>query len=91
MRTLPMSNTCCRHFIFSVASAMLSDAENRVLDFLSGNPETFFNRKEIARKAVKRREYEEDPNWSQAALPALVERDLIEQNDSGHYRFKKQY
>ena len=48
----------------------------------------FLARREIARKALKRALFEENPHWADAPLVSLVDQDLIEQNDSGHYRVK---
>ena len=45
-----------------------------VLNFLKENPESLFARKEMARKAVKRTVYEENPHWADQALAALVTR-----------------
>lgn len=59
-----------------------------ILEFLRANPETFFNRKEIARKAVHKSEYEENPHWATASLAGLVNEGHVEMNDSGHYRIK---
>jgi hypothetical protein len=67
----------------------MNEDETIVLRFLEAAPETFFARREIARKAVKRTVFEENPNWVDAPLTGLVSQRLIEQNDSGHYRFKK--
>jgi hypothetical protein len=63
--------------------------EQTILDFLAASPETYFARKEIARKAVKRAVYEENQHWADAPLGALVGRKLIEQNESGFYRSKQ--
>lgn len=63
--------------------------ETRVLQFLEESPETFYSRREIARKAVKRREFEENPQWASAAISALLEREEIEENLAGSIRWKK--
>ena len=67
----------------------MTEAEFTILSFLQSSPESFFARKEIARRAVRRQEYEENPHWADAALAGLVLKELIEQNQSGQYRFKK--
>ena len=59
------------------------------MNFLKGNPDTYVARREIARKALKRTIFEEDPHWADAPLGALVDQDLVEQNESGHYKIKK--
>ena len=60
------------------------------MNFLRGVPDVFVARREIARKAQKRAIFEENPHWADAPLVSLMERGLLDQNDSGHYRIKKQ-
>jgi hypothetical protein len=67
----------------------MTEAEYIVFRFLEESPEVFYGRREIARKAVKRTLFEEDPNWANAPLSSLVAQRLIEQNDSGQYRYRK--
>jgi len=63
--------------------------ETLVLQFLEESPESFFSRREIARKAVKRREFEENPQWAVSAIAALLEREEIEENIAGSIGWKK--
>jgi hypothetical protein len=63
--------------------------EMAIMNFLRGTPEAFVARREIARKALKRQVFEENPHWADAPLASLVDQKLVEQNDSGHYRVKK--
>jgi hypothetical protein len=58
------------------------------MTFLETSPETFFARKEIARRAVKRKVYEEDPHWADAPLTLLVTMGMVEMNECGLYRLK---
>ena len=67
----------------------MTDEEQLVVNFLQGSPEAFYARREIARRAVKRRVYEETPHWADAALASLLARGVIEQNESDLYRMKK--
>jgi very-short-patch-repair endonuclease len=69
----------------------MTEPEREIIQFLKLNPETFFNRKEISRKARRRSEYEEDPHWAAAPLSSLVAQKFVEQNDSGHYRLSQNY
>ena len=62
-----------------------------IIQFLKQSPETFFARKEIARKARRRDEYEENPHWIDAPLASLLMQGAIEQNDSAAYRVKRRY
>jgi hypothetical protein len=66
----------------------MTQEETLVMNFLKSSPETFFARREIARRAVKRNVFEENKNWADAALAALVAMKEIEQNESGLYRCK---
>ena len=67
----------------------MNEAEFTILNFLQSSPETYFARKEIARRAVKRQMYEENQHWADAALAALLLKGMIQQNESGLYRLKK--
>jgi hypothetical protein len=67
----------------------MNDDELMVLAFLQSSPEVFFGRREIARKAVRRQVFEENPHWADAPLNSLLARGTIEQNQSGLYRMKK--
>jgi len=58
------------------------------MNFLKGSPDAYVARREIARKALKRTVFEENPHWADAPLGSLVDQGLVEQNDSGHYRIK---
>ena len=64
----------------------MTDEENCILNFLNGSPQSFFARKEIARRAVRRQFYEENQNWANAPLASLLAQRKVEQNDSGQYR-----
>jgi len=59
------------------------------MNFLKGSPDAFVARREIARKALKRTVFEENPHWADAPLASLVDQKLVEQDESGHYKVKK--
>jgi len=63
--------------------------ELAIMNFLKGSPESYAARREIARKALKRTIFEENPHWADAPLASLVDQGVVEQNESGHYRIKK--
>jgi hypothetical protein len=63
--------------------------EMAIMNFLKGSPEDYVARREIARKALKRTIFEENPHWADASLAALVDQGEVEQNESGHYKIKK--
>jgi hypothetical protein len=67
----------------------MTTVEAEILDFLKQSPGAYFARKEIARRARRRDEYEEDPQWAAAPLNSLVDQGLVEQNDSGHYKLNE--
>jgi hypothetical protein len=62
--------------------------ESAIVNFLKGSPESFVGRREIARKAMKRTFFEEDPHWVDAPLASLLGQGLIEQDDSASYRIR---
>jgi len=64
----------------------MTTEEQSIIDFLQSCPKSFFGRREIARKAVRRDVFEENQNWANAPLTSLVSQRKVEQNDSGHYR-----
>ncbi len=63
--------------------------ESAILNFLKGSPDCFVARREIARKALKRSTFDENPHWADAPLASLMDQHLLEQNESGHYKIKK--
>jgi hypothetical protein len=67
----------------------MSYEETAIINFLKGSPNDYVARREIARKALKRTIFEEDPHWADAPLAALVDQGEVEQNESGHYKLKK--
>ncbi len=66
----------------------MSDEENIVLTYLQSNPSSAFARREIARRAVKRIIYEQNPRWVDAPLASLVGRQLVVIDEGGNYRLK---
>lgn len=67
----------------------MSTEETVVLGFLEESPETWYSRREVARKAVRRSEWEENPNWAAGAISGLLSRGKIEENSSGSIKFRK--
>lgn len=64
--------------------------EMAIITYLKGVPEGFVARREIARKALRRVDFEENPHWVDAPLASLMDQRLVEQDGSGHYRIRKQ-
>jgi hypothetical protein len=65
----------------------MTEQEFAVVAYLESNREAYFGRKEIARRAVKREVFEENPHWA-AGLASLTMQGLIEQDPGGRYRCK---
>ena len=63
--------------------------EQQVLEFLAGQPDTLFSRREIARKSVKRSFFEENPNWINPVLETLVNKKEVVQDAAGYYGINK--
>ncbi len=63
--------------------------ESAIISFLAGTPDSYVARREIARKALKRTVFEENPHWADAPLTSLVNQGLVEQDESGHYKLKR--
>ena len=71
------------------AKEIMTYEELAIMNFLKGSPDAFLSRREIARKALKRIVFEENPHWADAPLASLVDQDLVAQDESGHYKIKK--
>ena len=67
----------------------MNSEESVILKFLADSPKSTFGRKEIARKADSRTAYEQNPRWAEAPLDSLVDQNLIEKDEGGHYQFKQ--
>jgi hypothetical protein len=67
----------------------MTSEEIAIMNFLGGMPDLFAARREIARKALKRTIFDENPRWADAPLASLVDQGVVEQDDSGHYRIRK--
>jgi hypothetical protein len=66
---------------------MSSYEEQLIMDFLRSQPTQWFSASEIARKAGDRRLFEAEPRWPLRYLSRLREKELVEQNDQGLYRY----
>ena len=60
--------------------------EQIIVDFMQQSPESGYSRMEIARKAVKRKEFEENPRWADAPLSALMDRKVVVLDKTGALR-----
>jgi hypothetical protein len=66
---------------------ILSADELQVLEYLKTWSEKYVTMTEICRRAGGRRKYEESSTWATGLMTRLVEANLIEVDDRGHYRF----
>lgn len=66
----------------------MSHEEDSIISLLKGSPHTGFARKEIARRAVKRSVYEQNPRWVDEPLAALVARGVVVIDQDGLYHLK---
>lgn len=66
---------------------MAHSEEQWILDFLKTQPKCYFSASEIARKAGDRHTYEANPRWAVPHLARLRDKEIIEANEAGHYRY----
>jgi len=66
-----------------------SEEEQLILDFLGANPKLWYSGIEICRKAGTKRLFHENPHWALRTLLHLRDRELVEDDGSGHYRVKE--
>ena len=68
----------------------MNDEQVLVINFLKGSPGAWFGKKEIARRAVKRRVFDDNPRWADEPIAELVSQKVIEENKDGQVRFRKE-
>jgi hypothetical protein len=66
----------------------MNDEQVLIINYLKCSPKTWFGKKEIARRAVKRKVFEENPRWSEEPLAELIAQRVVEENKDGQVRFK---
>ena len=64
----------------------MSGDEKRILKFLRERPNLFISAKEIAKKASGRDRFLAEPEWARTVLIRLLQKELVELDQSGHYR-----
>lgn len=67
------------------SATTMSEEESLILEYLRSRPASACAKREIARKAVHRTVYEENPRWVDAPLQGLLNQKLIEVDESGNY------
>jgi hypothetical protein len=66
----------------------MNDEQVLIINFLRTSPGTWFGKKEIARRAVKRRVFDDNPRWADEPIAELVALKIIEENKDGQVCFK---
>jgi hypothetical protein len=69
---------------------ILSSDELEVLDYLKSFKGDYISMVEICRCAGGRNKYKDSPHWARRLMGRLVDEQLIEVNERGHYRTKPQ-
>jgi len=67
----------------------MNDEQIIIINFLRCSPDAWFGKKEIARRAVRRRVFEENPHWADEQLVELIALRVIEENQNGQVRLKE--
>jgi len=67
----------------------MTDEQVLIINFLGTSPESWFGKREVARRAVKRRLFEDNPRWAEEPLSDLLMKNLVEENSDGLVRLKK--
>jgi hypothetical protein len=70
-------------------NAAMDSEEAEVYTFLKTSPGQFISGREVCRRAGGKWRYREDEYWAIPVLRRMVEKTLIESDDTGHYRLPK--
>src|ERR1700722_19423452 len=65
---------------------ILSSDELEILEYLKSWKGASVSMVEICRCAGGRRKFRETPNWAKGMMARLVDENLVQVNDRGHYR-----
>lgn len=93
LRQIIFSGGCnTRHpwILLRHTKTMLTWEEREILAYLKTAPKCYFSLREISRRAAGKKVYEEKPNWAKPFLPRMVEKELIEKDSAGHFRYRNQ-
>lgn len=64
--------------------------QTAITEFLKQTPEEFVSRKEICRRAGGKWRFREDEYWAVPVLSRMREEQIIESDETGHYRLVKE-
>ena len=68
----------------------MNDEHIVIINFLRCSPEVWFGKREIARRAVKCKVFDENPRWADEPLRDLIATRVVEENKDGQVRLKKE-
>jgi hypothetical protein len=68
---------------------VLTTEEIEILEYLKTVPQEFVSFKEISRRAGGKKRYREEPEWARPFLRLLLNKDLVEVSETGHYRYRQ--
>jgi hypothetical protein len=68
----------------------MNDEQVIIINYLKTSPDAWFGKKEIARRAVKRRTFDDNPRWADEPIAELVSQKVIEENKDGQVRLKSE-
>lgn len=64
--------------------------QTAICQFLKQSPEEFISRKEICRRAGGKWRFREDEYWAVPVLARMREQQIVEADETGHYRLVKE-
>lgn len=64
--------------------------QTAICEFLKQSPEEFISRKEICRRAGGKWRFREDEYWAVPVLARMREQQIVESDETGHYRLVKE-
>ena len=73
----------------AIIKRVLTTEETEILEYLKSFPDDFVSAKEINRRAGSKRRFQEEPEWARPFLRLLLNRELIEINENGRYRYRR--
>jgi len=73
----------------AMIGGVLGPEETEILQYLKSYPRDFVSAKEISRRAATKKRGREEPQWARPFLSRLLNKELIETDDMGRYRFRQ--
>jgi len=72
-----------------LCDVVLSTEETEILAYLKSYPDEFVSLKEFNRRAGGKTRCQEEPPWARPFLRLLPNKELIEINENGRYRYRR--